>query len=255
LFVLWWLFSVYLAAVGPGRREYHLMSSLAPLGLILLYGVHVAAGRLGLMRALAGSSMRAAGVVAWTYVLVVFIPGSLAEARKCWAVKPACWALERTTPAPYEAQAAVVAALTQPEDRIFVAGWSPGTYRFAYRLPATRFGTFEKLGQVGEHARFIVNGAERDLRSRPPAVYVISITEYDALLKDRSTTWGAWLVAEYVPHSDVQGMRILVRRRAPTEPLTERRDGRPSFGQPPARPLASKLRSKPRARVAELSHS
>lgn len=228
VFVLWWVFAVYLAMVGPGRREYHLMPSLAPLALLLLYGVHQLCGRRELWRAIARSPLRATGVVAWGYVLVIFAHGNLAEIGKSWALKPAWWTLERTVPAPYEAQAEIVAALTQPDGRIYVSGWSPGTYRFAYRLPASRFATFEKVGQVGAHAQFIVDGARHDLRAAPPRVFVISISDYAGVQRDAAPEWREWLNGHYAHHSDVQGMKILVRR-----------DDAPPFGQPPAAPLAS----------------
>ena len=212
LFALWFLLALYLACVGPGQRGYHLMPMLPGLGLLLLYPLHQLAARAGLRQRLAASPAATAFVVVWGCVLLTLARGSLAEAARAWDTKPHWYALARTRPAAYEAQAVEVARLTRPDETIYVCGWSPGTYRYAYRRPASRFATLEKLGQVGEYARFMEDGARADLYRRPPKVLVISTREYPGLMTPPLSEFAAWVQRHYVLHCDIQGMNILIRR-------------------------------------------
>ena len=137
---------------------------------------------------------------------------SFGAARYAWSSKPAWYALRRTTPAPTELQGVAVARLTQPSDRIFVWGWSPGTYRYACRLPASRFTTLEKVGQVRPHADFIFAAAARDVMAANPPVMVMAASEYEGTLRGEQRDLAAWLAANYEIQDTVAGMHILMRQ-------------------------------------------
>lgn len=211
LMVLWLLLAAYLAFAGPGRRGHHFMPALPALGLLVLYPVHLLAARRGLRAMLTARPSAVAGVVAGGYVLVLLLAGSLAEAGRCWLVKPHWYALHRTQPSACERQAAEIAKLTQPGDAIYVWGWSPGTYRYACRRPASRYATFEKLGQVGKHADFILERAQDDIRRSRPEVIAIAPEDYEQLARPPAGEFGAWLRREYETVTTVEGMHVLRR--------------------------------------------
>lgn len=212
LVLAWGLLATYLACVGPGRREHHLMPALPALALVLAYPLAALAARGRLSAGLVRSPSSAVYLAVWATTLLVLAAGSLGDAQRCWARKPAWYALQRSTPAPFEAQAAEIARLTHPADRIYVWGWSPGTYRYALRLPASRFATLEKAGQVGPHARFIVEAATADVRRVVPAAMAISDRDLENLRRDSGSELAAWVDAHYDDRGSVQGMHILLRR-------------------------------------------
>ena len=209
---MWLLFSAYLACVGPGRQPYHLMPTLAPLGLAALLPIHRLMNGQSLSRRLVAKPSLAVVLAIYVYVCGALGCGSYQEAAGCWAAKSAWWAMRREPPADYEVQGEEIRRLTSPEDRIYVWGWSPGTYRFARRLAVSRFATLEKLGHVGRFADFIYQGAISDLFSDPPAVFVISIGDLDGLLSDPQGDMALWIDVNYHDHGCFQGMHILVRR-------------------------------------------
>jgi len=211
VFVLWGLLAFYLACVSPGRQGYHVMPVLPALGLLVLLPVHLLAGLRGLRRRLTASPGALGLLVAWGFLLIELLGVSATEATRGWRSKPHWYSLRRKQPAAWEAQGAEIARLTRPDELIYVCGWSPGTYRYACRRPASRFTTFEKLGQVGEHARFIAAEAEADLQRRPPRVLVMATGEYQGVLQHPESAFASWVLEHYRLHRDVQGMTILLR--------------------------------------------
>ncbi|MEI7902608.1 MAG: glycosyltransferase family 39 protein [bacterium] len=212
LIVLWFVLAAYLACVGPGRRGHHMMPALPALGLLVLYPLHLIVARRGLRACLTASPGAAAAVVVWTFVLGTLATGSVAAATSCWQTKPHWYALDRSQPASYEVRAAEIRRLSDPGDTIYIWGWSPETYRFACRRPASRFATLEKCGQVGEHARFNLDGAMADIRRHPPRLFGISIPDYAGMTAPPVGDFAAWLEGQYELSSTVEGMHILVRR-------------------------------------------
>lgn len=210
LFLMWFLMAAYLACVGPGRRGHHFMPALPALGLLALHPLHLLAGGRGLGARLTARPVLAVVLVVWGYCILSVAAGGLREAERIWRSKPSWWAAYRLQPAPYQQQAADVVRRTKPSDTVYVWGWSPGTYRWAYRRPASRFATLEKCGQVGHHADFILTGAMADLRRAPPAVFVISPADHERLAGTVGR-FGAWLNAHYTHVETVAGMRILAR--------------------------------------------
>ncbi len=209
LFVLWFVLAAYLAFVGPGRRGHHFMPALPALGLLALYPVHLLAAGRGLRAALLTRPSAAAAAAIGGYVLVSALAGSLGEAGRCWRTKAHWYALHRARPSASERQAAAIARLTQPDDRIYVWGWSPGTYRFACRRPASRYATFEKLGQLGRHADFIFERGTADIRRNHPKAIAIGVNDYERLVAPPRSDFAVWMMAHYDTADTVDGMRIL----------------------------------------------
>lgn len=212
VFWLWLLAAFYLACVGPGRQAYHLATTLPPLGLLALYPLYWLSGDRDLGWRIVARPSMALVVVVYLYVLAGVAADSVSVARRGWVQKPHWYALVRKQPEPYEVQAAQIVRLTQPEETIYVWGWSPGTYRFAYRHSASRFSTLEKVGQVGKFAQFIVEGAIADIRRAPPTVFVISTGDLQALLTPPRSAFAQWVDQHYRDLGDFEGMHILVQR-------------------------------------------
>lgn len=216
---LWFFGALYLACVGPGRRGHHFMPVLPALGLLALQPLHLLARREGALAGvvkplawLAARPTAAAVAVLYGYALVLLAAGNAHEVRRCWRVKPRWYALEYAAPPAYMQQAATIARLTAPDEPIYVWGWSPGTYRYAYRRSASRFATLEKLGQVGEHAAFILRQAGDDVRQVAPRVFVASTRDLRGLLTNPADPLGPWLTRHYDDLGPVAGMHILLRR-------------------------------------------
>ncbi|MFQ5806879.1 MAG: glycosyltransferase family 39 protein [Phycisphaerae bacterium] len=212
VFWLWLLVAFYLACVGPGRLAYHLATTLAPLGLLALYPLHWLLGGGDLGRRIVARPSMAVVVVIYLWVLLGVGDDSVGVARRCWLQKPHWYALRRKHPAPYEVQAAEIKRRTRPHDTIYVWGWSPGTYRFAYRHSPSRFATLEKLGQVGQFAQFIIDGAIADIRRGPPAMFVISVGDLRALLAPPRSAFAQWVDRHYRDLGNFEGMHILTWR-------------------------------------------
>ncbi len=209
--LLWVLFAFYLACVGPGRRGHHLMPILPALALLAIYPYHLLAGRRGLVSQITRRPAAAVAIVAFMYVLIALAAANHGALRNCWAAKPHWLALDHKRPRDEVLRGTALRAMTTPAERVYVWGWSPGTYRYAHRLPASRFATFEKLGQVGHHAQFVFDGALADLRTTPPAVIVISPPDYAGLRRSSTDDAAAWVRDHYRLHDTIAGMHFLSR--------------------------------------------
>jgi hypothetical protein len=182
---------------------------LTPLGLLMLVPLHLVARRRGLRAALTARPAAVVVLVVYGAVLVSLAYGSMTVAGACWRTKPVWWGMEGSRSAGFRAQAAAIDRLCAPEERIYVWGWSPGTYRYARRLPASRHATLEKLGQVGIHAQFIFDRATEDIQRGPPCVLLMSPNDYDRLGRGDDAAFAAWLRAHYEIIDTVNGMHIL----------------------------------------------
>jgi hypothetical protein len=207
--LLWFVLAAYLACVGPGRRGHHFMPALPALGLLALYPLHLLGARRGLCVRLTAAPTSVALVVVWLFALVSLASGGWDETARGWRAKAHWYAADYRTPQPYQLNAREVRQRTSPQDRVYVWGWSPGTYRWAYRLPATRFATFEKLGQVPGQAQFIFDEAVAELQQRPPAAFVISVGDYAGLTAPPRSAFATWLVAQYRLAATAGGMHVL----------------------------------------------
>lgn len=209
---LWLVLASYLACVGPGRQEHHLMPTLPPLGLLALYPLHWLARRQGLRATLTARPASVVLVVVLGAVLASSALGSAGAAARCWRSKPRWYALENEETAKFARQAREIARYSLSTERIYVWGWSPGTYRFARRLPTSRYATFEKLGQVGVHARFIFRRALEDLHRDPPRVLAISPADHAGLGQaEDDREFGKLVRSRYWRVASIGGMHLLVR--------------------------------------------
>ena len=206
---LWLAAACYLSCVGPGRLAYHLAPTLAPLGLLALYPLHWLLRGRDLRQRIVAKPSIAAVVTVYLFVVASVAGDSVGVARRCRVTKPNWHALTRDPPAAYEVQAAEVARLTTPDETVYVWGWSPGTYRFAYRHSPSRFSTLEKLGQVGKPAEFIYDGAIADIRAAPPTLLVISVGDLQALLAPPRSEFAQWVDRHYQDRGEFEGMHIL----------------------------------------------
>ncbi|MBI5865286.1 MAG: glycosyltransferase family 39 protein [Planctomycetes bacterium] len=215
--LVWWVWLLvggYLVCVGVGRLPYHLAPLLPPLGLLALDGLGAVVGAEGL----ASGAIRRPSVAAYLVLLlaacVQTAGASFAEARQCASRRPEGVRLGPAPPPQYVHQAALIASCGEPADRMYVWGWSPGTYRFAYRRCPSRFGTFEKLGQLGERVAFIRDEAKQALQQNPPAILAISPRDWHGMHADASDHFGTWLRDAYDDRGEVEGMHIFARRTA-----------------------------------------
>ena len=208
---LWLAIAAYLSCVSVGRMSYHLAPLLAPLALLMVDAVMQLRGARPLGMSLMRSGAFACVAVTYLYCVGLAAQQSCIAAEPCWLAKPSWLSFARKRPESYEAQGFAIAQRTQPGDEIYVWGWSPGTYRFAYRRSASGFATLEKVGQLGEPARFILDRACADVMRRKPRVFVASINDWSALQVE-PTNFGRWLVTNYVWRDEIEGMNILERR-------------------------------------------
>jgi len=209
---LWLLLAAYLSCVGPGRRGHHLMPVLPALGLLALYPLNRLAGVEGLWWRLRCQPSAAVVLVLFGYALGRLLVSDVEQLGLCWSQKASWYGLSYAQPPGYQLQAEAIRRSTTPDERIYVWGFSPGTYRYAYRRCSSRFATFEKVGQLGEPARFIFEQAVADIRADPPAVLVFSADDLRRLMADTGWDFAGWLTAGYEDRGLIGGMHILVRK-------------------------------------------
>lgn len=212
LFWVWFLLAVYLAAVGPGRQGYHLMPAATPLCLLAIAGLQRLCRGRSLPATIVSRPTAAAILVLYAYVAVDLAVDNSDRLSAIWATKPSWLALQRTTPTDWEQRGALLRARTAPSDTIYVWGWSPGTYRYAYRACPSRFATLEKIGQVGAHAEFILQAAMNDIRARPPAAMFISTADFTGMMAEPRSDFATWVDERYATDDTIGGMHLLLRR-------------------------------------------
>lgn len=213
LFAIWFVISMYLACVAPGRRGHHMMPALTPLALLVCGVAATVVRPAGLRVTMVRSATRAALVVALLAFIAPVSISNVDELARSWSMKREWYSLEYASPPGFVLQGRVIEANTSPSDRIFVWGWDPGAYRYALRLPASRYATFEKLGQVGVHAQFIFDGAIHDLYAAPPAAFLMSPNDYTGLANPKDQCLRDWLDRNYSNTGATAGMLIFVRNR------------------------------------------
>jgi len=162
-------------------------------------------------------------MIIWLSLFAALATGSVREAGRCWRSKAHWYGWQPHEPSGCQLRGWEIARWTAPDDTIYVWGWCPGTYRYACRRPASRFATLEKLGQVGEHARFICEQAVADIRRGRPRALVVPIDNPELYGRPPATEFAAWLQANYERVATIDKMDILIRRPAnrPPVPFTE----------------------------------
>lgn len=205
----WLLVGLLLAIVGPGRREYHLVPVLPALSLLSVVPLAALLGTSERRRgAIAPSSL--AIIIIWAALFVGPARDSLEAARPASAAPPDARLLARNFPDDELRRGRLLREMTRPTDRIYVFGWSPGTYRFALRRPASRFCTLEKAGQVGRAADFMLDAVTADLLANPPAACFISPADLAALAHGRTAPLATLLQTRYSAAGETGGMLLYV---------------------------------------------
>lgn len=213
-FWIWLAINTYLALVSVGRLSYHLMPLLPPLGLILVALIARFGGDGGLAQGIQRRPSLAAFIVLLLAAVGRCADFGFRDAAQCAARRPTEAGWWPMTPPQYARQAAEIQRCCAADEAIYVWGWSPGTYRFAYRSNSCRYGTLEKVGQLGERARFIQDEVCRILQERPPAVIAISPGDLAGM---RGTVarddFARWVIESYEDRGEIEGMHILRRLR------------------------------------------
>ncbi|MCC6359622.1 MAG: hypothetical protein IT450_12830 [Phycisphaerales bacterium] len=230
LFAVWLLVDLLLVAIGVGRLAYHLMVILPPLALLAVQGLAVV---VGIARRDEGATNFTARLVrsprsttAATIGLAIAASAfadSIREGARFAAGSPlrdgatfsgSAWIQAAAqVPVGFAEQAALIQRLASPADTIYVWGWSPGSYRYAYRRCPSRFATIEKVGQLRGRARFILDEVAATLRRNPPAVFLISPNDLDGLLPAPRDEFAEWFDSEYERVELINGMWIMKRDR------------------------------------------
>jgi hypothetical protein len=188
------------------------MPALPALALIALYPLHCLVGQRGLWAQIVARPSVAAAVVVYGFILASVAGDNAAEVARCWKEKPSWYAMDWRERPGYELQAAELRNLARPDEPVYVWGWSPGTYRYAYRQCASRFATLEKTARLGELARFITDGAVADIMAGQPPALVISGGDLAAMMQPPRSHFADWLDANYEDRGETGGMHILARR-------------------------------------------
>lgn len=210
--LLWGVLAYYLSTVGPGRRPYHFSTTLPAIGILALWPLRAFISHARSSPGFAQRPSMAVCLLMYAAGFYGLVADSWATARVAWNEKPHWYAMVRRAPAPYERQAAAIREHSTPDDRVYVWGWNPGAYRYAYRRAASRFATLEKGSHVGEHARFIVEGAMRDLREHPPRVMLIGLADLASLRSAEPPEFMIWVNEHYRAADTIDGMTLFLRK-------------------------------------------
>jgi hypothetical protein len=110
-----------------------------------------------------------------------------------------------------------IRALTSPEDRIYVWGYSAGVYRFSSRMSACRFSGVEKIDALTRFSQAMAEELFACLKNRDPKVIVVERFRYPALLEDRVGTatlpgLSKWFSSRYEETGSLHSMMIFVRK-------------------------------------------
>jgi hypothetical protein len=208
----WLLITLYLVCVGVGRLAYHLQPLIPPLGLLLLQPLGRVAAAGGLAHAvIRHPSVGALAVLTIGAAIQVAAAGAN-DARQCQARRPPDAGWLPATPPQYAGQAEGIHKWCPSDQTVYVWGWSPGTYRFAYRANACRFGTLEKMGHLGDRALFIIDEVIQTLHRAPPAVLAISPNDLSGMRSNPDDPLCRWMNEHYEDGDEIGGMYILHRR-------------------------------------------
>jgi hypothetical protein len=138
-----------------------------------------------------------------------------------------------------------IRALTSPEDRIYVWGYSPGVYRFSSRMSACRFSGVEKIDGVTPFSQSMAEELFACLKEREPKVIIVERFRYPALLEDRVGTatlpgLSEWFSGRYEETGSLHSLMIFVRKNAdsgqmrPARPPTQSTDEAPTDKHDPS---------------------
>ena len=195
LFWIWLAVALYGAMLSPHAFRHYLVPTIPPLMLLAGYLINVLQAEASLLQRVQQRAWVLVAFVIMAYFATDAFRRQLEVFSKVWVYR-----IERREPAEWEVVGEAIAALTEPTDRVQCWNYLPGAYLRARRINATRFATMEKVGQVGNAARFIVEEVERTLRAAPPALLVLpGEVYYEFLLgKDQRGSPSLWTLGAWV---------------------------------------------------------
>lgn len=214
LFAIWFGVAFYGALLSPSRFRHYLIASIPPLLLMAGYLINVLRAEARILKRLQQRAWVAAAFVAMAYFSWEALENQFEEVSRVVVSR-----IERGEAAVWEAVGDAVARHTDPDDRIQCWGYLPGVYLRARRPNATRFTTLEKVGQVREGARFVVDEVEQKLRADPPTAIAISAGDYlwmhgqDAQGRPSAFKLGSWLDEHYQLVEEVPAFNVYVFKR------------------------------------------
>lgn len=206
---VWLTVSSVMAAIGLGGQAYHYGAVLPALSCVLIIYFGQKLTDKGFAAARPSTAVLLTLLIA---ALITPANDAIGNLQRCWERKAAPWSLDWRRKPEYVAQADRIRSLTTPNATLYVWGWSPGTYRGAQRACPTRYATLEKVGQLGDRARFILDAVMRELRAAPPTLFVISYADRRGLADSPHRDFGDWLETQYEQVEPVEGMWIMRRR-------------------------------------------
>lgn len=216
LFTIWLVASTYGAVLSPHSFRHYLVPVIPPLMLFAGYLVNVLAAEIGLVRRMQQRAWISACVVAIAYFAGYALQRQWEEVSKVYVFR-----IEQGEVPEWETLAQAVVEVTGPDDTIQCWGYLPGVYLHSRRINASRFTTTEKIGQLRDHP--VAGRIERELKatimSQPPAVFVISMGDYEWLNGRKPNgevvapdPFGEWLAENYEQVNELRGIFVLKRR-------------------------------------------
>jgi hypothetical protein len=209
--ILWCLVAVYGVGIGPSHMPRYWHGLFVPLIWLTAQGVAFVLTTCG-----SGDRHRrvTAGIGALTLAVIFFQPLVTNIYRDAFQAHHYAKAdSERVRLIEVGER---IRALTEPGDRIYVWGYSPGIYRFASRASACRFSGLEKLDGQTTFGQSMAEEIFETLRDEPPELIAVEQSRYSALLEDRigSVTLpglSEWMSNNYRQQDALHGLRLFVR--------------------------------------------
>lgn len=191
-FVVWWAIAFYGAMVSPHYFRHYLVPTIAPMMFVAVYAINVIKTEMSLVRRLVNRAWVVGAFVLMGWLAWDSFYEHVGQLSRVWVDR-----FERHKQAPWETIAAEVVRHSTPEQTIQCWGYFPGVYLHSRRMAACRYTTTEKIGQVKDFAEFQRRELYETLKSRPPAVFVVSDEDYQWFTDPppgKPRDWvGAWL--------------------------------------------------------------
>jgi 4-amino-4-deoxy-L-arabinose transferase-like glycosyltransferase len=173
LFAIWYAVAFYGALISPDAFRHYLVPSIPPLMLMAAYLVNVLQAEMRLPVRLEQRAWVVAAFVAIAYFSIDAVTRQWEEVSKVWVFRSL-----QGQRAEWEIIGDAVAGVTTPDQKVQCWGYFPGVYLEARRINAVRYTTTEKVGQVPGQAQFVLDELQKDLFANPPAVIVLSYSDY-----------------------------------------------------------------------------
>jgi hypothetical protein len=211
--MIWLVFALYLAAIGPNRRLLYFAAALCPLVMLATHGVW-------LLLASEESSARRARfgvIVAVLWFGFMMTPAVAFQVRSAQAAYVHRFA--SPSPSRFYSIVSAIEKHTEADDAIYIWGYRPEVYWLANRPLAQRYIVSTLVEQRGAGAQPRIDEVIAELKARPPKAIVISegelrfidgeVTKYPVTCGD----FGQWLREHYATAEDPTEKSVWIRRR------------------------------------------